>query len=389
MIEKIKNTGKWFRRMFIPLGLVIMIALSITISASGKIKEQPHQLDVDSIIHEQSTKKFRAADMIFHHIADAHDWHIMDRGKFHLTIPLPVILWHEGQLHIFMSSKFNHRHDLYKGFGIKTVGHSSKIVKADLGIFESEHIIVQDPKQATPIDFSITKNVVSIFISIALLIWIFVSIAKSYKTRGNKSPKGMQSVLEPIILFIRDNIAKPSIGEKKYGYFMPFLLTIFFFIFLNNLLGLVPVFPGGANVTGNISVTLVLALFTFLAVIVTANKNFWMHIFNTPGVPWMLKLPVPLMPVIELVGFFIKPFVLMIRLFANITAGHIIMLAFLSLIFIFGDRGTALGYAISPVSIGFAIFVTFIELLVAFIQAYVFTLLSALYFGMAVEEAHH
>ncbi|MBE0637509.1 MAG: F0F1 ATP synthase subunit A, partial [Bacteroidales bacterium] len=233
------------------------------------------------------------------------------------------------------------------------------------------------------------KNVVSIFISIILLVWIFVSVAKSYKTRGNKSPKGMQSVLEPVILFIRDNIAKPSIGEKKYGYFMPFLLTIFFFIFLNNLLGLVPFFPGGANVTGNISVTLVLALFTFVAVVVTANKNFWIHIFNTPGVPWMLKLPVPLMPVIELVGLVIKPFVLMIRLFANITAGHIIMLAFLSLIFIFGDRGAILGYAISPVSIGFAIFVTFIELLVAFIQAYVFTLLSALYFGMAVEEAHH
>jgi len=384
MVNKVK---RWLRQMFIPLGMSFMLAVGVTISATEKV-ERHENIKYDSVIQKQATKDFKAADMIFRHIADGHDWHILDVGDFHLSIPLPVILWHDGQFHFFMSNKFHHGHDLYKGFGIKSVGHSSKIVKADLEVFEKEHLIVQDPNKPTPLDFSITKNVVSIFISVFLLIWIFISIARSYKQRGISSPKGIQSLLEPLILFIRDNIALPSIGKKKYELFMPFLLTLFFFIFLNNLMGLVPFFPGGANVTGNISVTLVLAAFTLMTIVIGANKHYWMHIFNTPGVPWMLKLPIPLMPVIELVGLIIKPVVLMIRLFANITAGHIIMLSFVSLIFIFGNMATGFGFVISPISIVFAIFVTFIELLVAFIQAYVFTLLSALYFGMAVEEAH-
>ena len=334
-----------------------------------------------------TTTAFNAADMIFNHIADAHEWHILDVGHFHLTIPLPVILWHEGKLHFFLSGKFHHGKSLYKGFGIQSGGHSSIIVKADEEIFRTRHIIKQVSDQPKPLDFSITKNVLSIFISAGLLIWLFLYIAKAYEKRKNKAPKGLQSLLEPIILFIRDDIAKPSIGQK-YKRFMPFLLTIFFFIFLNNLMGLIPFFPGGANVTGNISVTLVLAMFTFVTIILGANRQYWLHIFNTPGVPWMLKLPIPLMPIIELVGLIIKPIVLMIRLFANITAGHIIMLSFISLIFIFGNIDAVFGYIISPVSIVFAIFVSFIELLVAFIQAYVFTLLSALYFGMATEETH-
>jgi F-type H+-transporting ATPase subunit a len=169
---------------------------------------------------------------------------------------------------------------------------------------------------------------------------------------------------------------------------MPYLLTLFFFIFLNNLLGLVPIFPGGANVTGNIAVTMVLALFTFVITTFSGNKEYWMHIINTPGVPWWLKIPVPLMPVVELIGVFTKPFVLMVRLFANITAGHIIVLGFISLIFIFGELNAGLGFGVSIVSIAFAIFMFLLELLVAFIQAYVFTLLSALYFGMATEEHH-
>ncbi len=201
-------------------------------------------------------------------------------------------------------------------------------------------------------------------------------------------PKGLQSLLEPLILFIRDDIAKSSIGEKHYEKFTPFLLTIFFFILLNNLLGLVPLFPGGANVTGNITVTMALALFTFFITTITGNKNYWSHIFNTPGVPWWLKLPLPLIPFIELFGVFIKPFVLMIRLFANISAGHIIVLGFFSLIFIFGNMSSGLGMAVSPVSILFTIFMSILEILVAFIQAYVFTILSAIYFGMASEEDH-
>ena len=198
----------------------------------------------------------------------------------------------------------------------------------------------------------------------------------------------MQNLLEPIILFIRDDIARPSIGEHKYERFMPFLLTVFFFIWFNNMIGLIPIFPGGANVTGSISVTMVLALFTFVITTISGNRNYWQHIFNMPGVPWWVKFPVPLMPVIEIIGMMTKPFVLMVRLFANITAGHIIVLGFFSLIFIFGQMSVGLGLGVSVLSLAFTIFMTMLELLVALIQAYVFTLLSAIYFGMATEEHH-
>jgi F-type H+-transporting ATPase subunit a len=190
-----------------------------------------------------------------------------------------------------------------------------------------------------------------------------------------------------VIIFIRDDVAMSSIG-KNYERYMPFLLTLFFFILFNNLLGLVPIFPGGANVTGNLAVTGVMAFFTLLITTFSGNRAYWQHIFNTPGVPWWLKIPIPLIPIIELMGAFTKPFVLMVRLFANITAGHIIILGFISLIFIFGNMNTYLGYGVSIVSVLFSVFLSLLEILVAFIQAYVFTLLSALYFGMATEEHH-
>jgi F-type H+-transporting ATPase subunit a len=223
---------------------------------------------------------------------------------------------------------------------------------------------------------------------LAFILWIFLSVADGYKRNPNKAPRGLQSFLEPLILFVRDDIAKPSIGEHKYEKYLPYLLTIFFFIWINNMMGLIPIFPGGANITGNIAITFVLAIFTFTITTFNGNKNYWLHVFNPPGVPWWLKLPIPLIPFIEFMGLFIKPFVLMIRLFANITAGHVIALGFFSLIFIFGAMKPALGFAVSPVSVAFTFFMSLLELLVAFIQAYVFTLLSALYFGMAVEEHH-
>jgi F-type H+-transporting ATPase subunit a len=226
-------------------------------------------------------------------------------------------------------------------------------------------------------------------ISALLMLLIFISVAKAYARNVNQAPKGMQSMLEPLILFIRDDIAKSSIGEKKYEKYMPYLLTIFFFIFLNNILGLVPIFPGGANVTGNIAVTLVMAVFTFILTSFSGNMHYWIDIVNTPGVPWWLKLPIPLMPIVEIIGIITKPFVLMVRLFANITAGHIIALGFVSLIFIFGAMNAAWGYGVSVVSVAFMIFMNLLELLVAFIQAYVFTLLSALYFGLATAEPEH
>ena len=313
--------------------------------------------------------------MIIEHITDAHEWHILTLGKTHVSIPLPVILYSNGKLDVFLSSKFHHGHDAYNGYRLEAEG-------------ENKGKIVNEETGELPLDLSITKNIASMLISMVLIVIIFVSVGKSYVRRKGQAPKGLQSFLEPLILFIRDDVAKTSIGEKKYEKFLPYLLTIFFFIFFNNLLGLVPFFPGGVNLTGNIGVTMVMALFTFIITSFSANKNYWVHIVNTPGVPWWLKIPVPLMPIVELMGVFTKPFVLMVRLFANITAGHIIVLGFMSLIFIFGNMNPAIGYGVSVVSVAFAVFMGLLELLVAFIQAYVFTLLSALYFGMATEEHH-
>ena len=335
--------------------------------------------------HASSAEKpFNAGEMILEHVLDAHEWHIAKIGNTHISVPLPVILYSDGGLHIFSSGRFHHGEVSYNGFKLEMEGkNKGKIVKV------LADGITPDESAALPLDFSITKNVLSLFISVALLLFIFISIANSYTKRTGQAPKGMQSLLEPLIMFIRDDIARPSIGEKRYGRYMPYLLTIFFFIFLNNLMGLFPFFPGGANVSGNIAVTMVLALFTFLITSFSGNKAYWTHIINAPGVPWWLKFPVPLMPIVEIVGVFTKPFVLMVRLFANMTAGHIILLGFMSLIFIFGNMSLGLGLSVTPVSIGFALFMSLLELLVAFIQAYVFTLLSAIYFGMASEEHAH
>jgi len=330
--------------------------------------------------HQVSTKKkkFETGNFIMDHIADAYEWHVFSYGDFHFTAPLPVIVYSEHSgFHFFMSNKFHHGHSSYKGFEL-----------AKEGEYRGKVVEIVNGQQVRPFDISITKNVTALLISMIILLWVFLSVAKTYRRRKGQEPKGLQAYIEPIIVFVIDEIAKPAIGEKKYKKFTPFLLTIFFFIWLNNLMGLVPFIPGGANVTGNITITMVLALFTFIITIVNGNKNYWKHIFNTPGVPWWLKYPVPLMPLVELMGMMTKPFVLMVRLFANITAGHIIVLSFISLIFIFGEMSPALGLGSSVLSVAFVIFMNVLELLVALIQAYVFTFLSALYFGMAVEDHH-
>jgi F-type H+-transporting ATPase subunit a len=335
-------------------------------------------------IQKEKAGKFNAGDMIIEHIVDAYEWHIMEIGHTVVSVPLPVILIYDGNLTVFMSTKFHHKEEAYKGFKIEEEGaKKGKIVRVKAGTMET------DPDAGRIIDLSITKTVLAIFVSGALLLLIFISVAKSYRKNEGKAPSGLQSLIEPIIIFVRDDIAKAAIGEKKYEKYLPYLLTVFFFIFINNLMGLIPIFPFGANVTGNLAVTGIMALFTFIITTFSANKNYWKHIYNAPGVPWWLKFPIPLMPVVELMGVFTKPFVLMVRLFANISAGHIIILGFMSLIFIFGNIKGMMGAAIAPVSVAFGIFMGFLELLVAFIQAYVFTLLSALYFGMAMEEHDH
>ena len=352
--------------------------ISFSLLSSGVLAQEDHGNDV---VHEDShaeRKSFDPGAFIFDHIGDSHDWHIVTINNQHYSIPLPVILISQSSgLNIFLSSKFHHGHESYKSFSLVTEGNNKgKIIE-----------LLPNGTEVLPLDFSITKNVFALFFSLALILILFISVAKAYTTRKGKAPKGLQSFLEPLIIFIRDDVAKASIGEKKYEKYTPYLLSIFFFIFLNNLLGLIPLFPGGANLTGNIAVTMVLAVFTFVITSVSGSKSYWMHMIN-PDVPIWLKLPIPLMPVVEIIGLFTKPFVLMIRLFANITAGHIIALGFFSLIFIFGQMNIGAGYGISILSISFTVFMTFLELLVAFIQAYVFTLLSALYIGMALEEHH-
>ena len=326
--------------------------------------------------------EFNPGEMIIDHIKDGHDWHIMTIRDRHISIPLPILLIHDGKFHAFMSSKFHHGHADYRGFRLMSEGeHAGKIVHVDA----QGHI---SPK--LPIDLSITKNVFSLIFVAILLAVIFVNVSKTYRRRGtDQAPTGFQNLIEPVIVFIRDDVAKISIPEKHIDRYLPYLLTLFFFILFSNLLGLIPFFPGGANVTGNIAVTFALAVFTFLITNFSGKRAYFQEIFNHPAAPWWVKFPIPLLPAIEVMGIFIKPFVLMIRLFANIMAGHIIMLGLICLIFIFGQMDALLGYGASVISIAFALFISVLEILVSFIQAFIFTLLTSLYIGAAVEEEHH
>ena len=334
-------------------------------------------------------EEFIAGEFIIHHIADAHDIHLF--GDVH--IPLPVLLYIEDEgMQVFMSSAFEGHGHGDKRFtnegGIDYTLHAEdgKLTNGDS--IASGSISAQKGEiQLSVFDFSITKSVFGMLMILALMVWMFLSIARSYNKNPGTAPKGMANAMEPLILFIRDEIAKPSIGDKA-DKFMPFLLTVFFFIFFCNLLGLVP-FLGGFNITGTIGVTVVLSTLVFLLTNLNGNKHYWGHLFSPPGVPLPVKF---ILVPIEVFGVLMKPAVLMIRLTANISAGHIIILAFTSLIFIFGDGGQAIGAGtgMGIFSTAFMIFMYFLELLVAFLQAFVFTLLAAIYFGDATHDpAHH
>jgi len=363
---------------------------------STEVHEATEAHDLHGVAEDGSHEKkvFNAGETIMDHVTDAHDIHMftLHEGtpeEHHITIPLPVILYSLGDgLSVFMSSKFEHGHAEHNGYILQ----HEHIYKRDVNQSEdpaSQGFLAENlggifsGKPGAFVDLSITKTTFGILLTVLIMFFVFMSIAKSYKRSPNEAPKGMQSLMEPIILFVRDEIAKPSVGPR-YEKFLPYLLTIFFFIWTANMLGLIP-FIGGFNVTGNIAVTLVLALFTFVITNVSGNKYYWKHVL-APDIPlWLYPLMIP----IEIMGVFIKPIVLCARLFANITAGHIIILAFMSLIFIFANQyGTGAGFGVSIVSLAFAIFMNIMEILVAFLQAYVFTLLSALYFGAAVEEHH-
>ena len=336
----------------------------------------------------EKSEKYDPVPEIMHHISDAHEIHFWGKGENSVSIPLPVILWTKGGLVSFMASEFHHddegHHLVEKGEQKFTRAHG-KIYYANEtadshGSFvshgEDGHTI-----NAKPLDFSITKSVVGIFLTMIILLLVFTSVARSYK-KNEGIPKKLTGFMEPLVVFVRDDIAKENIGEAKYKRFVPFLLSIFFFILVLNILGLTPL---GFNVTGNIAVTFVLAFISLIVTLASANKNYWKHIF-WPPVPLALK---PLMIPIEIVGIFTKPFALMVRLFANITAGHIVILSLISLIFVAqAGSGDATAWAVSPGAFALTLFIFVLEVLVAFLQAYIFTLLTALFVGMSVEEQH-
>ncbi|THV61206.1 F0F1 ATP synthase subunit A [Flagellimonas alvinocaridis] len=328
--------------------------------------------------------KTEIKEYISHHLKDSHDFSLFSYTKEngehkYVGFPLPVILWDNG-LKVFSSSKFHHGETIAEVDGNHYKLYHSKIYKTD-----SEGTINYDeehhPTNVKPLDFSITKNVVMIIVTGLLMLWLFTSLAKSY-AKNNGIPTGAGRFFEPIVLYIRDDIARPNIGEKRYKKYMPFLLTIFFFIWFLNIFGLTPL---GINVTGNIAITFALALMTFLITNFTGTKDYWMHQFNPLGntMPWYAKIPLYIILVpIEILGLFIKPFSLLIRLYANMQAGHIVLMSLIGLMFIFKSW---LG---SPLSFFLAFAISLIEILVALLQAYIFTMLSALYFGFASEDHH-
>ncbi len=324
-------------------------------------------------LHEGKSLKETIKENIQHHLQDSHDFVFFsdsETGK-HYGFSLPVILWDDG-LKVFSSSKFHHGETLAEVDGNFYKLYHNKIYKVDVEgtINYDEH---HHPTNAKPLDFSITKGVFSIIILAAFMLWFFIGIAKSY-VKNNGVPKGAAGFMEPIILYIRDDIAIPNIGEKHHARYMNYLLTVFFFVWFFNMIGLTPL---GINVTGNIAVTFALAIITFLITQFSANANYWKHIFWMPGVPVPMKI---ILAPIELLGVVIKPFALMIRLYANISAGHIVLMSLIGLIFVFHNWiGSSLTFFLA-----FAI--SLIEVLVALLQAYIFTMLSALYFGFAVEE---
>lgn len=325
---------------------------------------------------EGEEKAFNPSELINHHIYDTNEWHIAtlnegEENEKHISLPLPIIVNDANGWHFIMSSQIAHG-EVINGY---TLEHGVLVNKE--GLEKAQILDLFKGTENVFYDLSVTKNVFALFISVIIILALFISMANSYKKSA--VPTGVARFLEPVVLLVRDGIAIPNIGSKKYKKFMPFLLSVFFFIWLNNLLGLVPFFPGGANLTGNIAVTMVLALFTLVTILLNANGDYWKHIL-WPPVPLLLK---PIMIPLEIIGIFTKPFSLTMRLMANITAGHIMILSIISLIFIFKNAGVA------GVSVPLALFVSVLELLVAALQAYIFTILSALYIGMAVAEHHH
>lgn len=347
-----------FRQLYFRAVLLLFVCLSLGANTFAAHAPEAHD-----------EGGFNASEVIFGHIRDAHDWHLFDVNGQSVGFPLPVIIYSQDKgLQMFSSARFGH--------------HGHRAVHEGYTINDEDGLIVSENPNEVFYDLSITKNVMSMLISVVLLLWIMTRIGSRYKKEGaTAAPTGLQNAMEIVIIFVRDEVAKPNLGHK-YMRFMPLLLTMFFFIWINNILGLI---PGGANFTGNIAVTGCLALITFIVMVAKGNKHFWGHLFNPPGVPLGIKF---LLVPIEIISLFIKPIALMIRLFANMLAGHIIILSIISMIFIFGALNEVAGWGFAPVSLAFTIFMFFLELLVGAIQAFIFTNLTAVFIGQSVEEGH-
>ncbi|GAB4410031.1 MAG: F0F1 ATP synthase subunit A [Bacteroidia bacterium] len=358
-----------------------------------------------TLFAEESEPKFDAAKTILHHILDTHDWHITDipTGKDaegHATytpvaLHLPWFFYSSRDGFVFASGTEDLLHKGYVPFeealhALKPDapteqfahghGHMSE---ADWHTFEAAHV----DEHVTILDLSITKTSLQMLMIGLLLVFTFIAVRKSFERNRGQAPKGIQSFFEPIIVFVRDEVARPYLHDKADA-FLPYLLTLFFFIWFSNLFGLMPF---NSNIAGNISVTAALAVLTFIITQVRGSKDYWTHIFNTPGVPWVLKFVIPIMPIVEFIGIFTKPFALAVRLFANITAGHFMVLGLVSLIFIMSNAGESLtgGLAIMPISVLFSIVIFALEMIVAIVQPFIFTLLTAVFVGMAMESHAH
>ena len=373
--------------------LVAVFSISLVFFSNASFAQHPPTEE-----HAKKEKIFDANEVIFGHIMDAHEFHFFsykkaDSTTFHATIPLPVILYSkEKGFSFFMSSAFHHGEHNHNGYALLTNEKiDNEIVdgkKIDRNKYSAGNIVAVDKDgkidlSVSVLDLSPTRNVVQMLLALTLLVIILIRVAKKYGTGQGitSAPKGMQNTMETIVNFVNDEVAKPNLGAKSNKY-LPYLLTVFLFILINNIIGLI---PGTANVTGNITFTFVLSIISFVVILFSSNKHYWMHIINPPGVPgWVKVILVP----VEILGIFTKPFALMIRLFANMVAGHILIICLISLIFIMASLNQYVGWGFSPFSIAFTIFIYFIEVLVAFLQAFIFTILTAVFIGQALEGGH-
>jgi F-type H+-transporting ATPase subunit a len=368
--------------------LVAVFSISLLLLSNVSFAQPEHE--------EAPAKKekiFDANEVIFGHIMDAHEFHFMsykgsDGHEHHVTIPLPVIVYSKGKgFSCFMSSAFHHGEHEVNGYALLT---NKKIDNdgLDRNKYSAGHIVAVDESgkvnaEVKVLDLSPTRNVVQMLLALALLVFLLIKIAGRYKKGEGitSAPTGWQNTMETVVNFVNDEICKPNLGAKSNKY-LPYILTVFLFILINNIFGLI---PGSANVTGNIAFTFILSIISFVIILFSSNSHYWMHIINPPGVPgWVKIILVP----VEILGIFTKPFALMIRLFANMVAGHILIICLISLIFIMASLNQYVGWGFAPFSIAFTIFIYFIEILVAFLQAFIFTILTAVFIGQAFEGGH-